>query len=88
MTLRQEVFTPYFNEEELSRILSAHAGGQMKRFNIVDSLQCCVFMAAECDEQIYLNDPKWDIALAFDSEYDSKWSAEEFIHWLSEKGLA
>jgi hypothetical protein len=88
-----------FTEAELSRILSAHANGDMRRRGMsFDYPECvCVMQAAygALGEKSGFDIAK-DLTTAkqqeavhwFDRTYDSDWTPEQFLAHLEARGLA
>lgn len=90
------------NEEELSRVLSAHSSFQLVRegrfdFGLIENmspfnLKPC---GVGCVMQIALNTPlpflaalkNNDLACWFDLNYDAYWSADTFLQKLIKKGF-
>jgi hypothetical protein len=79
-----------YTNEQLSRILSEHSAGRMRRYgyalSMIGSSGFCVGQVAnnQCDS-IGLN-PK--IARWFDRSYCEGWSVDRFLRELEKQGLA
>lgn len=92
-----------FNDEELSRILSAHEGGQLKRGgshwpkNTIN-YQYCIIQVADLNPcSVHVKQrvcklilPQYTnlLTIWFDNNYDPKWSTDEFIEKLVELEMA
>jgi hypothetical protein len=92
-----------FTAEQLSRIMSAHDAGDLKRYGMGLNRECvCVLQAAHGAEAV--KNPMWygtettflvanggyddDIVDWFDASYDTTWTADEFLAQLEARGLA
>lgn len=85
-----------FTDEELSRVLSAHEGGQLvvggrlwPRDGECYDTGCCVIQAASVmgdpQDAGHLDD---DLATAFDAQYAAKWTTVALLRWLESQGVA
>jgi len=83
-----------FTDEELSRILSAHAKGELRRGGLTGSFpnKCCILQAAygfsnyfmgTYNYEKYYKDACW-----FDAEYNPGWPLGRFLRELEARGLA
>lgn len=93
-----------FTDEELSRILSAHAGGTLDRggltwpgprlFDVCSRrYKNLLTIVRGCLLQVAKVNPSPEIgplriAKAFDSEYYSSWSSDDLLQWMESKGYA
>jgi hypothetical protein len=88
-----------FNDEELSRILSAHANGELRRFGWHDTqrvVKCCINQAAlgvdEFEEMVKKG--AWQGSFLqrslgfFDRNYNPGWPLGKFLRELEKQGLA
>lgn len=80
--------------EELSRVLSAHAAGKLRREGYDPEFAprvVCVLQAAHAmDEGGLIGSTFWDSDAAewFDSKYIRTWTVDEFLRQLEAQGLA
>jgi len=81
-----------FTDEELSRILSAHEGGQLEWCGgdwLDGEFLACVVQAATLEP-----DPnaayraRLPIAREFDDAYDRAWTTDHLLAWLEAQGVA
>jgi len=92
-----------FTDEQLSRIFSAHANGELRRLGWDDTMQqakCCINQAAmgveEFEEMSWKmnkiglwNGSFLDRAMTFfDAEYNPGWPLGRFLRELEARGLA
>lgn len=80
-----------FTDEQLSRVLTAHARGGLIRCGEVGAAfpACLVQVALECEYG--LNEQPPDVvadSLWFDRNYERDWSVEMFLCQLEIRGLA
>ena len=80
-----------FTDEELSRILSAHANGELRRYGYCYgalSPKCCLLQAAYTVNGYFSGkgepaDIRW-----FDETYNAGWPLGKFLRELEKQGLA
>jgi len=89
-----------FTDEELSRILSAHANGEMRRFGWDEDERmpakvCAVQAAEQVDDEghkspsyWYKNHPRGRAMRWFDKNYNPGWPLGKFLRELERQGLA
>jgi hypothetical protein len=86
-----------FNDEELSRILSAHVNGELRRGGLSsrEPGKCCVLQAAhglsKIVGDIYFTfgyKENYQAAKWFDTEYNPGWPLGRFLRELEARGLA
>jgi hypothetical protein len=83
-----------FTDEELSRILSAHEGGQLRRQGgwwDEGAPFCCVVQAAKMEprpDRAKFGLGLYSIAESFDDGYSPDWTTDQFLAWLESKGAA
>lgn len=88
-----------FTDEELSRILSAHEGGQLCfgggewgcccDGSCVHRNRACVIQAAKLEasaDYAYAMDPR--LGRNFDWSYCRDWSTDRLLRWLEAQGVA
>jgi len=93
----------FFDDEELSRIVSAHAGGQLRAFGSYERNQCCMYSSAypAISEIEDIGPEGWDWGLWqtkgnfsetarqwFDFNYNPGWPLGKFLRELEKQGLA
>lgn len=87
-----------FTDEELSRILSAHEGGQLRRMGeawcsvygyLPDGYTACVIQAGKVvhsPSEASMHD--YDLARWFDRNYEPAWTASRLLRELEKQGCA
>lgn len=82
-----------FNDEQLSKILTAHASGGLERYGALDRpgypgciMQIAFGLSRLISSNDVTSDPWFDINW-FDENYNSGWSEEEFLEKLAERGM-
>ncbi len=80
---------PFLNAEELSRVLSAHAVGGLKRLGNArkQGYPACIVQAARVNWTGFAPRLR-DARVWFDGNYERRWTAEEFIEQLEARRLA
>ena len=76
-----------FTDEQLSRILSAHAAGVLEwTGHDPGQHRACAWEAAnaayDCDESAYGGRNPLGFMSAFDAEFDNDWTPEQLLAWL------
>lgn len=88
--MKKTMAAPRLTDEELSRVLTAHAAGGLKRAGGYDShgYPCCIQQA----RWQLLNLPQGQVFTPvtnwFDHNYEPSWTVEEFLAQLEARGLA
>lgn len=79
-----------FNDEELSRILSAHEAGDLDTGGMSTVKgRCCAVQAAKLGVlEGYWTDDLYALALRFDVSYSRAWSSVALLRWLESQGVA
>lgn len=88
-----------FTDEELSRVISAHEGGQLRRRGMLwnevwhiatdGKLAACAIQAGKViavQFDAMVMSPRF--AMAFDANYYGEWSADLLLAWLESQGVA
>jgi hypothetical protein len=77
-------------DEELSRVLTAHAVGGLGIFMPSAGLPCCLVQAAKLTTTGTIGYSKRDLrdAAWFDHQYEPTWTVGEFLAQLEARGLA
>jgi len=77
-------------DEELSRVLTAHEAGGLQRGGNgrVVGYPCCIQQARWSIQKLPTRQVFTDITEWFDSNYQSTWTADEFLRQLERRGLA
>ncbi len=86
-----------FSQKELSRILSAHEGGTLKRrgemwrgipYDGVTYIACVIQAGKVMDDPFAASDFNRDLADWFDCNYEESWSADRLLQELESLGVA
>lgn len=80
-------------DEELSRVLTAHAVGELVRGGIAEGLAypCCLIQAARACGRVLKDPEQRDLSVDacwFDLRYYRSWTVDEFLAQLVARGLA
>ncbi len=86
-----------FDDEMLSRLLTAHACGGLKRYGNykIPGYPGCLYQIA-CDIDSFTDfntELKWDNSTDgpkmswFDAHYNPTWTMEQFVQYLANKGI-
>lgn len=82
---------PHFTNEELSRILSAHAGGQLKRYGADwgadNPIAGCVIQVSKMVNNDFNLDAE-PIASWFDTSYYPSWTPTYLLRRIEKRGRA
>lgn len=85
-----------FNDEMLSRVLTAHENGGLQkkgRFNQLGYPGCLYQVALESDSFCdFIGEWDWKtdgrVLDWFDHNYDHNWTTDQFLQYLTNKGVA